>query len=107
MLTGQTAMIGTLLMDLTTILLLAAALGIGALIGGVGIGGILLAPLLAYVGGLDLHAAIATSLWSFLFTGLAATWLYARHGSVDRRRVLWLSAAIVPAAVLGARANGL
>jgi len=91
---------------LTTVLLLVTALGVGMLIGGVGIGGILLSPLLAYVGGLDLHVAIATSLWSFLFTGLAATLMYARRGSVDRRMVLWLSGGIMPGAVVGARANG-
>ena len=97
---------GNIRMELTTLLLLVAVLGVGTLIGGVGIGGILLPPLLAYVGGLDLHVAIATSLWSFLFTGLAATLMYARRGSVDRRMVLWLSGGIVPAAVVGARANG-
>ena len=55
---------GNIRMELTTLLLLVAVLGVGTLIGGVGIGGILLPPLLAYVGGLDLHVAIATSLWN-------------------------------------------
>jgi len=45
--------------------------------------------------------------WSFVFTGLAATLLYARHGSIDWRLVRWLVLGIVPAALLGALANGL
>ena len=77
------------------------------LIGAVGIGGILLAPMLAFVGGWDLHLAIGTSVWSFLFTGLAATVLYARHGSINWRLVRWLVLGIVPASVLGALANAL
>ena len=81
------------------------AVGIGLLIGAVGIGGILLSPMLAFVGGWDLHLAIGTSVWSFLFTGLVATLLYARHGSIEWRLVRWLVLGIVPASVLGALAN--
>jgi uncharacterized membrane protein YfcA len=92
---------------MTTAVLIILAVGIGVLIGAVGIGGILLAPLLAFVGGWDLHLAIGTSVWSFLFTGVAATLLYARHGSIDWRLVRWLVVGIVPAAVLGALANAL
>jgi uncharacterized membrane protein YfcA len=91
----------------STLLLLALAVGVGVLIGAVGIGGILLSPILAFVGGWDLHLAIGTSVWSFLFTGLAATVLYARHGSIDWRLVRWLVIGIVPASVLGALANAL
>ena len=88
-------------------MLLALAVGVGVLIGAVGIGGILLSPILAFVGGWDLHLAIGTSVWSFLFTGLVATVLYARHGSIDWRLVRWLIVGIVPASVLGALANAL
>jgi uncharacterized protein len=76
------------------------------LIGAVGIGGILLSPILAFLGGWDLHVAIGTSVWSFVFTGLAATASYARHGSIDWRLVRWLALGIVPAALLGALTNG-
>jgi uncharacterized membrane protein YfcA len=90
-----------------TLVLLALAVGVGVLIGAVGIGGILLAPILTFVGGWDVHLAIGTSVWSFLFTGLAATVLYARHGSIDWRLVRWLVLGIVPASVLGALTNAL
>src|SRR5436190_15985954 len=38
---------------------------------------------LALFGGLSIHQAAATSLFSFLFTGLLGTWLYHRRGSID------------------------
>ena len=90
---------------LTTIMLLVSALIVGVLVGCVGIGGVLLPPALAYVGGLDLHMAMATSMWSFLFSGVVGTMAYSRRNSIDWRMVLWLGAGIVPAAVLGALSN--
>jgi len=90
---------------LATIMLLVLALIVGVLVGCVGIGGVLLPPALAYVGGLDLHLAMATSMWSFLFTGLVGTMAYSRRNSVDWRMVLWLGVGIVPAAMLGALSN--
>jgi uncharacterized protein len=77
----------------------------GLLIGTVGIGGILLAPMLVYVAGIDLHLALATSSLSFLFAGIAGTIAYARKGTISWNTVGWLSVGVVPAALLGARAN--
>src|SRR5918995_5249283 len=85
--------------------LVVLALIVGILIGCVGIGGVLLPPALAYVGSLDLHMAMATSMWSFLFTGVVGTMAYSRRNSIDWRMVLWLGAGIVPAAMLGALCN--
>lgn len=90
---------------LTTLLLLVSALIVGALVGCVGIGGILLPPVLVYIGGVDPHLAMATSMWSFLFTGAIGTATYSRHRSVNWRMVWWLTAGIVPAALLGAHSN--
>lgn len=90
---------------LTTVLLLASALIVGVLVGCVGIGGILLPPALVYVGGFDPHLAMATSMWSFLFTGVIGTATYSRRRSVNWRMVSWLSVSIVPAALLGAHSN--
>jgi uncharacterized protein len=90
---------------LTTVLLLVSALIVGVLVGCVAIGGVLLPPTLVYMGGFDPHLAMATSMWSFLFTGVVGTAAYSRRGSVDWRMVLWLSGGIVPAALLGAHSN--
>jgi uncharacterized membrane protein YfcA len=77
----------------------------GLLIGTVGIGGILLAPMLVYIAGIDLHLAMATSSLSFLFAGIAGTIAYARKGSISWNTVGWLSVGVVPAALFGAKAN--
>jgi uncharacterized protein len=77
----------------------------GLLIGMVGIGGILLAPMLHYIAGVDLHLAMATSNLSFLFTGIAGTLAYSRKGTISWKMVLWLSVGIIPAALLGAKVN--
>jgi len=90
---------------LTLVLVLLAALLMGALIGCVGIGGVLLPPALVYLGGLGFHAAAATSTWAFLFCAAAGTWSYSGRGSIDWRMAAWLGAGVVPAAFVGAWAN--
>lgn len=87
--------------------LLCAGLLTGTLIGTVGIGGILLSPLLSYLLGIDLHLAMAVSSWSFLFTGISGTITYASKGTITWRMVRWLSIGIIPAALLGARTNSI
>lgn len=79
-------------------LLLGLSFVVGALIGAVGIGGILLIPALSALGGLTIHEAAATALFSFLFTGVLGTHLFQRRGSID-----WQLA--VPVCV-GAAASG-
>ena len=77
----------------------------GTLIGTVGVGGVLLAPFLFYILGIDLHAATALSSWSFLFTGIVGTLTYWRKGSISWEIAGWLSLGIIPGAVLGAGTN--
>ena len=77
----------------------------GTLIGTVGVGGILLTPLLVFLIGIELHIAQATSSFSFLFTGIVGTIIYARHKSINWQQVLWISIGVIPAALLGAKVN--
>jgi len=76
----------------SSLLLAAVAAFVGLLIGTVGVGGVLMVSFLALVGGasgaLTIHQAAATSLFSFLFTGIVGTWLYQRRGSIDWRITL-------------------
>lgn len=65
--------------------LILASLGVGVLIGAVGIGGILLIPALTSLGGLSTHEAMATALFSFLFTGLTGMYFFHRRASIDWR----------------------
>jgi len=77
----------------------------GTLIGTVGVGGILLTPLLVFFTAADLHIAQATSSFSFLFTGIVGTFIYSRQKSIDWNQVLWISLGIIPTAILGANLN--
>lgn len=86
-----------------TILLLASiGLFVGVLIGGIGIGGVLLVPALAYIGGVDIHVAIAACMFSYLFTGFLGATLYARRGSIHWPMMGWLCAGAMPGAFAGA-----
>jgi hypothetical protein len=87
-----------------TVLLLA--LPVGALIGAIGVGGVLLPPALVYLGGFDVHLAAGTSSFCFLFTGVVGTLAYARARAVPWALAARLTAGIAPAAVLGALVNG-
>lgn len=77
----------------------------GTLIGTVGVGGILLTPLLVFIIGIELHIAQATSSFSFLFTGIVGTAIYAKQKSISWYHVLWISVGIIPATLLGAKIN--
>ena len=76
------------------------ALLAGILIGTIGIGGVILAPLLSLVLGIDLHIAISACSFSYLFPGTVGTLTYAQKGSIEWDKVLWLSIGIIPAALL-------
>lgn len=57
---------------------------------------------LALFAGLTIHQAAATSLFTFLFTGILGTWLYQRRGSIDWRISLPVCAAALVCGFLGA-----
>jgi len=81
--------------------LVALALVSGVLIGCVGIGGVLLVPCLTFLG-VDVHEAIAASMFSFVFSGIVGVWLYSRAGSIDWISANWLSGGAMPGALAGA-----
>jgi uncharacterized membrane protein YfcA len=57
---------------------------------------------LALFAGLTIHQAAATSLFSFLFTGILGTWLYQRRGSIDWRISVPVCAAALAFGLIGA-----
>lgn len=81
--------------------ILALALVSGLLIGCIGIGGVLLVPVLTFAG-IEVHEAIAASMFGFIFTGLIGSWLYARQSSIDWVSSAWLGAGAMPGAFAGA-----
>ena len=59
----------------------------GTLIGAIGIGGVILVPLLSFLLGLDLHIAMSASSFSFLFPGIVGTFTYAyKHRPITKKR---------------------
>ncbi len=86
-------------------LVLAAAF-VGILIGAVGIGGILMVAALIAVPRLTPHAAGATALFTFIFTGILGTFLFQRRGSIDWRQTAIVCASAVIFSYLGAMAAG-
>ena len=84
---------------------MAIGLVTGALIGTVGIGGVLLVPALVLIGGLAVHEATPIATLSFLFTGIAGSFAYTRQRRIDWSITKWLLVASVPGAVAGAATN--
>jgi uncharacterized protein len=80
---------------------LLAALPIGFLIGIVGIGGVLLVPVLAEFGGYSQHDAVGLSLASFICLGIAGMWMRLRGAAIEKNEWL-LYCAMIPGAVAGA-----
>lgn len=88
-------------------MLFAIALLVGLCIGAVGVGGVLLIPALQWAAGLPVHAAMGTALFTFVFTGIAGTWLFQRRGSIDWTIATPLAGGAVLFGALGAWANSL
>jgi uncharacterized membrane protein YfcA len=86
----------------SNIVVLLLALPIGLLIGLVGIGGVLLVPLLAFAGGCSNHVAISLSLASFITLGAASVITRVRDAGWPNRAEWLLFAAMIPGAVAGA-----
>lgn len=75
---------------------------VGFFIGSVGVGGVLLIPALAMLGGMDIHLASATALFSFVFTGVLGTRLFHLRGSIDWRLTLPVCVGSVVFSYIGA-----
>jgi len=89
----------------TIALLAVVAVVVGFFIGSVGVGGVLLIPALALLGGMDIHLASATALFSFIFTGILGTWLFYVRGSIDWRLTLPVCTGSVIFSYIGAMVN--
>ncbi len=83
-------------------LTLLAALPIGFLIGLVGIGGVLLVPMLAELGGYSQHDAVGLSLASFIALGFAGVWMRVRARTAFVAGEWRLYATMIPGAIAGA-----
>lgn len=89
----------------TYLVLLLTSCIVGALIGAVGVGGVLLVPALIYLTDLGVHQSMATALCSFLATGVAGALAFQRKGSIDWWVTLPLCLGALVCSYLGAMAN--
>ena len=91
-------------MELSTFFILGGfGAFVGVLIGCVGIGGVLLVPILTYIFKIDIHIAIAAAMFSYIFSGVVGTLIYAKKGSIKWPQTIWLIIGAAPAAFVGAR----
>ncbi len=91
----------------STAFLLLAAVVVGLFWGATGVGGILMVPLVKFFGAMDIHESVATVLFAFIFVSIQATWLYARHGSVDWKITLPVCVGSVFSGAFGAWLNSI
>lgn len=82
--------------------LIGIGLVVGVLIGCIGIGGVLLVPSLNYIAGIPIHVAIASCMFSYLFSGIVGATMFARRGSIRWWMAGWLCLGAMPGAYLGA-----
>lgn len=87
---------------MSLILLLVIAVVVGLFIGAAGVGGVLLIPALQMLTPLTVHAAMATALFTFIFTGIVGTLLFQRRGSIDWSLTLPLCAGGALFGIVGA-----
>ncbi len=83
---------------------LLSLLGIcaGALIGCVGIGGVIIVPALVYLLDAPVHTAIAAAMFAFLLSGVVGTAVFSRARSIRWDMTAWMWAGAMPAAFGGA-----
>ncbi len=74
---------------------------VGGFVGGTGIGGVLLVPYLVFIIGMETQLAVASTMFAYLFSGAAATYAYARRGSIKWPMVWAITGAAAPAAFIG------
>jgi uncharacterized membrane protein YfcA len=67
----------------TSASLALTSIAIGVLVGAAGIGGFFMPPALTLLMALDLHQAMALSLLTFVFTGIAGAFYFHRKGNLD------------------------
>lgn len=92
---------------MTVFVPVAVTAAVGVLIGAVGIGGVVLAPALTLAGVMNVHQAVATSSWCFMFTGFAGTAGYLAGGEIPWPLLRRLAVGLLPGAAAGAVVNGL
>lgn len=91
---------------LTSSLAACLALGLiaGLLIGCIGIGGVIVVPILHYALGVPIHTAIGAAMMAYLVSGAIGTAVFGNKQSIRWAMAPWLWAGAMPGALAGALA---
>ena len=81
---------------------LACGILSGLLIGAIGIGGVILVPLLTFALGVDIYQSIAASIFAFLVSGFVGTFIYAKRKVISWREIKFNWIGEAPSALGGA-----
>jgi uncharacterized membrane protein YfcA len=92
----------TLALSAGTLGIAGIILFVGVLIGSIGIGGMFIVPSISYLGGMEIHIAIATAMASYIGSGTAGVIAFSRRGSIAWRQAILICSGAVPGAFLGA-----
>src|ERR1700693_6478258 len=63
--------------------LILISIAVGALVGGVGVGGFFMPPALMLIANVTIQQGVATSLFTFIFTGIVGTLYFHKKGSIN------------------------
>jgi uncharacterized membrane protein YfcA len=63
--------------------LILISIVVGALVGGVGVGGFFMPPALMLIANVSIQQGVATSLFTFIFTGIVGTLYFHKKGSIN------------------------
>jgi uncharacterized protein len=74
----------------------------GIAIGCVGVGGVIVVPILIYFGLMSVHQAIAAAMCGYILAGATGTYVYAKKGTLKLNGAGMLCVAAAPFAALGA-----
>ena len=87
------------------LVLVAIGFASGLLIGTIGIGGVILVPILTFLVGFPITDAITAAMIGYIAAGIIGITAYARKASIRWDLAAWLCASAAPAAVAGAWAS--
>lgn len=73
----------------------------GCLIGTVGIGGVIIVPILVYWLDVPIQIAIASAMSGYILTGIIGTLIYTRQGSINWKLAGWICLGAAPGVILG------
>jgi uncharacterized membrane protein YfcA len=72
------------------------------MIGCIGVGGVILVPSLTQLDGIDVHTAVASCMFSYIFAGLTGLLVYQKHNSIEWRDAIYFFTGAAPLSYLGA-----